>query len=276
MNFKITSNYIFFKYLQWKALRSGGVATLERHRILSVAGLEKVAQTVESQTLHLDTVRKDGWFMEVVKKEIAREGKNNHAAAGITISKSTLYRYYIMWELHDELLILGLQLNQEQGDFVPSTIEPLSIACVENGIISEEEFQRYLDRPDPIDNCPVKNHGMPLNQMTTSRQRAMKLWILRTFHCATQAQRITSTYQGISSEACTNGGSSSRDGGHVGAAKSDISTTASTVTNNDNSNNIMEDAVAAAEDVDEPPKKVRKNGCAVLLKSTLSPRNKWL
>ena len=142
-----------------------------------------------------------------------------------------------------------------------SAVDPLSIACEEHGIIPEEEFQRCLDRPDPIDNCPVKDHGMPLNQMTTNRQRAMVLSNPEYFEFFTMLRKHKEELvhaKELAAVSSSSGGSSSGVGGGVGAVKSSITTTASTVTNNDTNNNVMEGAVVAAQDVEEPPKKVRK------------------
>lgn len=160
-------------------------------------------------------------------------------------------------------------LTQEESDFVLSTIEPLSAACEEHGIIPEEEFQSCLDHPEPVDNCPVKTHGMPLNQMTTNRQRAMVLSNSEYFECFTMLRKHKEELahaKELAAEANNNSSSSSSSvgvgvsaggggvagGGRVVNAASML--TASTI----NNNGIMEDTAEAAQNVKEPPAKVRK------------------
>lgn len=65
------------------------------------------------------------------------------------------------------------KLNDRKAAFVLSTIPKFAAIFAQNGFVSEDEFTRILGgESEGVDNCPSKT-GMPLELMSTSRQRAV-------------------------------------------------------------------------------------------------------
>lgn len=67
-----------------------------------------------------------------------------------------------------------LELNQEDADYMHNDCLPLLTECMKmNGHIPESYFEEVLSAKDGLDNCRPKLSGLPLDEMHTSRQRAV-------------------------------------------------------------------------------------------------------
>ena len=67
-----------------------------------------------------------------------------------------------------------LELSQEDADYMHNECLPLLNECMEmHGYIPESYFEEVLSAKDGLDNCKPKLTGLSLDEMHTSRQRAV-------------------------------------------------------------------------------------------------------